>query len=707
MKKGIIVYCLVFLVLCALKVSLGQNYQLVWSDEFIGREVDKNIWTYETGGHGWGNEELQYYTGRDTNAYIQDGKLIIQALKENYGAKNYTSARLITQDKKSFNYGKIESRMKLPYGKGIWPAFWMLGQNFSSVGWPACGEIDIMEMIGGINNDNRVYGTIHWENNGQHADYGGNYSLPSGIFAEDFHLFSIEWTPQFVRWFIDGWQFHIVDITPSELSEFHQNFFIILNIAVGGTWPGSPDTSTVFPQQFEIDYIRVYQDVSSIPEVTLTVPNNNVEYNENDDILIAAGVEYDSEIEKVEFYQDELKIGETEIEPYEMNWRNVSSGNYKIRAVAKSPDGFTGESEISNIIVGGGAEKFPYKGSPNNIPGIIEAEDFDAGGNNIGYSDNTIQNVGQTYRINESVDIEICYDDNGGYNIGWTEEGEWINYTINVARSAGYELTTRVATENSGGAFLIEVDGVVLTESIIVPNTGSWQDWTSVTTSVELTEGIHDFKVLLEGNEFNINRFEIYEPNTDPQLILLQPNGGETLLIGSIQEVQWNQLKVDEVSIGLSIDGGNNWSFVGKNIASKYGSYRWHVPDSQSENCIIMIIDSKASSINDVTDSVFTIDYVNSVGPENGVPSGYFLTQNYPNPFNPETIIGFGIPKRSNVNIKLYDQLGREIKVLVDEVISAGNFQYKLNGTDLSSGVYYYRIQADDYTDAKKLLLIK
>jgi beta-glucanase (GH16 family) len=256
-----LIYLILFFLIPFLNINIySQNWQLVWSDEFNITSLDLNSWTREVGGHGWGNNELQYYTDREDNSYLQDGKLIIKAIKENYGGRSYTSARLKTQNKKFWRYGKIEARIKLPFGQGIWPAFWMLGQNISSVGWPACGETDIMEMIGGEGRENTVYGTVHWDNNGQHAQFGDSYTI-GGTFADDFHNFKIEWSQSLIIWYVDNVLFNVINITPSGLSEFHQDFFIILNLAVGGNWPGYPDTTTTFPQYYEIDYVRVYQDL--------------------------------------------------------------------------------------------------------------------------------------------------------------------------------------------------------------------------------------------------------------------------------------------------------------------------------------------------------------------------------------------------------------------------------------------------------------
>lgn len=237
------------------------NPNLVWSDEFNYSGLpDPTFWNMETGGSGWGNNEWQYYTDRTENAMVDGGVLTITAREEAYGGRDYTSARITTQNKFDFQYGRIEARIKLPYGQGIWPAFWMLGANFNSVGWPSCGEIDIMEMIGGSGRENTCHATCHWDNNGDHASYGESYTLSSGTFADDFHVFSVEWDSQSIKGLVDGIQYYEISITSAGLSEFRESFFVILNVAVGGNWPGYPDATTEFPQTMEIDYVRVYNN---------------------------------------------------------------------------------------------------------------------------------------------------------------------------------------------------------------------------------------------------------------------------------------------------------------------------------------------------------------------------------------------------------------------------------------------------------------
>jgi beta-glucanase (GH16 family) len=244
------------------------QWTVVWSDEFDatnGSAPSSSNWVLETGGGGWGNNELESYTNRTDNASIQDGNLVITAKKEPFTGtdgipREYTSARMKTQGKVSWKYGKMEARIKIPYGQGIWPAFWMLGDDITTVGWPGSGEIDIMENIG--KEPSTVHGTIHGPGYSGGNAIGKAYSISSGAFADDYHVYAIEWEPNVIRWYVDGTLYST--LTPTNLPSgsrwvYDHNFFIILNLAVGGNWPGNPDGTTVFPQQMLVDYVRVYQ----------------------------------------------------------------------------------------------------------------------------------------------------------------------------------------------------------------------------------------------------------------------------------------------------------------------------------------------------------------------------------------------------------------------------------------------------------------
>lgn len=251
--KTILILFISFIIFINCGVPGG--YRLVWSDEFNGNSIDQGKWGYDIGGHGWGNNEFEYYTSRWENAYVSGGFLHIKAIKESYQGKDYTSARLLTKGKFEFQYGYVEARIALPRGRGIWPAFWMLGRNIDQVNWPACGEIDILEAI---NTENKVYATCHWQSNGGHAQYGQN----SGNFdITQFHTYSLYWDSNFVRVSVDGGQIYEMNIKggTGNTGALHNKFFFLLNVAVGGNWPGFDVDPNQFPTEMLVDYIRVYQ----------------------------------------------------------------------------------------------------------------------------------------------------------------------------------------------------------------------------------------------------------------------------------------------------------------------------------------------------------------------------------------------------------------------------------------------------------------
>lgn len=238
------------------------GWQLLWNDEFDGKSIDPANWTYDLGGGGWGNGEMQVYTDAPENARVENGLLIIEGRKETNenGGFQFTSARLKTQGLQTFQYGRIEARIKVPAGKGLWPAFWMLGENFPVVGWPDCGEIDIMEYVG--REPDLIIGTMH----------GPGYSGAVGLskwnrqnynIADDFHTYAIEWDANQISWFYDGeiYSTYTREDVGDRQWVFDQPFFIILNLAIGGTLGGLVTPDTQFPAQYLVDYVRVYNPI--------------------------------------------------------------------------------------------------------------------------------------------------------------------------------------------------------------------------------------------------------------------------------------------------------------------------------------------------------------------------------------------------------------------------------------------------------------
>src|SRR6266516_1210032 len=262
--------------LCARPAACASNsatWSLVWSDEFADATttaVDSSKWSFDIGGNGWGNKELETYTNRRVDASVDGGLLLIQALKETFTGpdnitRNFTSARLLTKNKFAQAYGRFEARLKVPYGQGLWPAFWMLGEDIDTVHWPNCGEIDIMENIG--KEPSIIHGTFHGPGYSGSRGVTGVYALPGAQkFSADFHIFAVEWEPSVLRFYVDGLLYKTrtpADLPAGKAWVFDHPFFIILNAAVGGDWPGNPNATTVFPQQMLVDYVRVYQQTQA------------------------------------------------------------------------------------------------------------------------------------------------------------------------------------------------------------------------------------------------------------------------------------------------------------------------------------------------------------------------------------------------------------------------------------------------------------
>lgn len=346
------------------------QWQLVWSDEFNG-SIGPN-WVFETGAGGWGNNELQYY--RRENATIENGALVITARRENFGGMAYTSARMKTQGLKTFKFGRIEARMKLPSFLGAWPAFWMLGANLPQVGWPASGEIDVMEHV---NDENRVYGTIHWkDNNNQYAQYGGNTATT----VTDWHVYAVEWDTNAIRWYVDGNKYHEVNIANgvNGTDEFQKDFFLLLNFAIGGNWPGFNVNTAALPAKMHVDYVRVYAPV----------------------------------------------------------WARQ-----------------------------------------------IEAEAFSA---------------------QAGVQTEACSE--GGLNVGWIDTNDWMAYnSINFPTSGNYRVEYRVASP-SGGTLSLDLNaGTIQLGQLGVPATGGWQNWTTISHTVNINAGTYNVGVFAPRGGWNVN----------------------------------------------------------------------------------------------------------------------------------------------------------------------------------------------------------
>lgn len=308
MKNKILNFSLCLLFVAPLFTSCGEKvevpqfegYNLLWHDEFSGNKLDETIWNKEIRPAGWTNNELQAYTNEKENIYVKDGKLVLRALQHTLKSGNhyYTSGKVQTCNKKDFMYGRVVVRAKAPKGQGLWPAIWMMPTDEKYGNWPVCGEIDIMEVLG--NDTTKTHGTIHY--GAPHGQKQGTYVDQNVSFSDDFHEFMVDWEPGEFRWYVDGNLFYKENnwFSRSRAGEdfdypapFNQNFYVQLNLAVGGNWPGDPDETTDFENaKFEIDYVRVYQKENydmnvSRPEVKMPPKDENGNYIHNGDFKVA------------------------------------------------------------------------------------------------------------------------------------------------------------------------------------------------------------------------------------------------------------------------------------------------------------------------------------------------------------------------------------------------------------------------------------
>lgn len=503
---------LLLLLLGAASGARAQDWQLVWSDEFdTPGAPDPTKWNYDIGGSGWGNQELQYYTDRTDNARVEGGLLVIEARKEDLNGNAYTSARLVTRGTAAWTYGRIEARMKLPFGQGIWPAFWMLPTNSPYGGWPTSGEIDIMEFLG--HDTDRVYGTLHYGGGSLgHVFTGTNYTLSTGTFVDDFHTFSIEWGPRQVRWYVDGALYQTQTNWSSGAgpypAPFDRPFHILLNLAVGGQWPGYPDATTTFPQRMEVDYVRVYQDAEAYPTVSLDGPVGGTTFETGATVSLLATASDNDAIDEVRFFQGDGVLGADIFVPYGLNVAGVVDGCYSLRVQATNAVGYVTLSDPVDVTVGAGCppgSTAPYLMRPAAVPGVVEAEYYDLGGSEVAYRDLGETNTGSGIRQGEGVDVRPSLDAGGGFDVTDVTAREWLTYTVDVAEAGRYRVQARVAS-GTGGTLRLSVDGTDLLGDVVLSPTSSDASYANAFLgNVDLAAGRHTIRLDMRSAGFSLN----------------------------------------------------------------------------------------------------------------------------------------------------------------------------------------------------------
>jgi beta-glucanase (GH16 family) len=452
------------LMLCSINLKAQT---VVFQDDF--NSINTSYWTFETGGGGWGNNEKEYY--QSNNATIVNGQLAITAKKESVGGMPYTSARMKTQGKKSWTFGHMEASIKIPIGQGLWPAFWMLGDNIGSVGWPACGEIDIMEHV---NTDNLVYGTIHWDYNG-HASYSESTSVNTGVF----NTYSIDWDTNAIKWYVNGTKYHEANIANAinGTEEFQRSFFFILNLAVAGDWPGQTVDESKLPAQMLVDYVKVTQGGGTPSGAAVFYRDCNFAGTA---VGLNPGTYTLSQLNAAGILNDDISSVK------------VTSG-YKVTLYWD--DNFGGATKVLT-------SDMACDGTWNDKTSSLKIE------TNVAAWSTTIQ--AENWISMAGVQTETTTDAGGGLDVGWIDAGDWMAYNVNIPTTGTYRVIYRVASPNAGKTLRLEKDaGATQLGTVTIPNTGGWQNWTNVAINVTLPAGAYSIGLATATGGFNVNYFTI------------------------------------------------------------------------------------------------------------------------------------------------------------------------------------------------------
>lgn len=492
----------------------GQDWQLVWSDEFDqGSQPDAAKWSYQVGGGGWGNQELQYYTdARPENARIEDGVLIIEARNETFNGSPYTSARLRSLGKGDWLYGRFEIRARLPEGLGTWPAIWMMPSTgkYGNGGWPDNGEIDIMEGVG--HEPDRTHSNIHVNALNHLLGNSPGATYINGTSRSEFHVYAVEWTPTTITTFVDDDVNLVFERGTGNWTRwpFDQPFHLILNLAVGGTWGGQQGVDPAdYPARFEVDYVRVYEDAAGPPDVSVGTLDARTQFNVGEPInLVAEALDPVSDITQLTLYQGEGLLASAGEGALQFAVEGAQPGCYSVIAGALDSDGWTARSDTLSIQVGTGCPQAPYLMVAPPIPGRVEAEYFDLGGPGVAFQDLTQSSTAADLRADEAVDVGFTDDIGGGYQVEDVTFREWVEYTVDVTQSGFYRMTARLAATKDGLLY-ISVDGERWPEDLAYASTNSRTFYRNASLEgIWLDEGIRTLRV--EHSTFGayINRYD-------------------------------------------------------------------------------------------------------------------------------------------------------------------------------------------------------
>jgi beta-glucanase (GH16 family) len=686
----------------------AQNWELVWSDEFEGSALDETKWSYQYGTgaseglSGWGNAEQQYYTDRPQNVFVQDGKLHIVARRESHGGMDYTSARIRSIHDGDWRYGRFEVRARLPKGRGLWPAIWMMPTDAVYGRWPASGEIDIMELVG--HEPDVIHGTIHY--GPPHTYSGGTHRRSTGDYSDDFHTFAIEWEKGEIRWYVDDVHYHTERNWFSQghsfPAPFEQRFHLLLNVAVGGNWPGSPDESTVFPQQMVIDYVRVYRDADARHGVSLPL------------------------------------IFEDRFFDFENAFTGFEGGSVTV-VDNPDPDNMNRTDRVGKMVKDGGAffggawfeveRPFSFSGEHNDItmkvwspragvPILVKLEQRNG--------DLEYEIVRQTTTSGqwEKLTWQVTP---GAYQVEWDIITLIFDFEEGRVGDGGPDHTWFFDELDVFGAQLDVPDGPGGIVPVSLPL--NFEDyhfpWGRVFTGFsggeitvvenphpdELNSSDRVGRMVKNGGAFwggafmHVNRIFVFDENNHTiTMKVWSPREGVPVLMKVEQQ---NGVRDFEIAVPTTTSGA--WENMTWNMSGAGFVNQWDL--------ITLIFDFAPGRIGDGSANfTWYFDDLNvqaagtptsTEDPGNGFPTAFQLNQNYPNPFNPATTVHFVLPQSSHVTLEVFNVMGQRVSVLANGMYQPGIHAFHFDASDLPSGTYFYRVQAGSFSQTHSMTLVR
>ena len=710
----------------------SQCWQMVWSDEFEGTSLDDSKWDY---GIGTSNDNVQYYTDRNNNVTVSDGKLKIIALQESYQGFNYTSGLIKTAFISSWRYGRVEAKIKLPYSPGFVPAFWMLPEDNIYGWWPNSGEIDIMEHP--TNEINKIYGTVHTEAYNSFTGSGPRGETITITDAETaYHIYAIEWNENQIEFYVDDQKYFTFYNDNSGYSTwpFNQKFNLILNLAVGGAWVGNPNSNTVFPAIMEVDYVRIFQNITDVDisgpdyimenekNVRYTLPLiNNTSYSWG----VPAGNELVSGQGTNNILTDWGIIGgniQADIQlgscfksigyPVIVSPNNLLNANFE--KGVKYWDKAVGYPAVADFILADDDVKEGIHSVKVDVKTLSNYPwDIQLSQKNLALQAGVTYNISLWAKVKQNTGkITISLINPSNFSVytssNVTLTSSWVKYDLSFKPTTNINASLNIDLGTQTGIYYL--DNFMITAPSQINNPIVNYDFSNDTTAWALTVLFpavatgdvvnEEYKISI--NNGGVNAWDVFLGQGN---ILIEK--GKEYLVSFDAYAEAPRTISALVGMNLSpwtvYSGNNIFSLSTSKQTFTYSFIMNNTTDTKAR-----IGFDAGGSTNDVyLDNIYLMPKTTSLTDDFISDLCFALHQNYPNPFNNSTVIRYSIPKEGLVTLKIYNVIGQEVAKIIKEEKAVGNYEVNFNASNLPSGVYIYKLQAGSFFESKKMILLK